>query len=81
VQFKNNREVDIYRGKMQVCQACPLKSQCITEQSKTREMERWLHEDVVDRHKERMQKSPNKMRKRGHLLVLPEYSTYSVQIV
>ena len=71
VQFKHNREVIIYRGKTTVCQECPLRLQCITEKSKTREMERWLHEEVIDRHKERMQKSPNRMRKRGSLVEHP----------
>ena len=71
IQYKNNREVVIYRGKTTVCHECPLRSQCITKKSKAREMERWLHEDVIDRHKERMQNSHNKMKKRGALVEHP----------
>ncbi len=34
-------------------------------------LERWLHEEVIDRHKEHMQKNPCMMRKRGALVEHP----------
>ncbi|MEE9338689.1 MAG: IS1182 family transposase, partial [Methylococcaceae bacterium] len=71
VLFKKNREVTLYQGKSTVCHKCPLRSQCITEKAKTKKLERWLHEEVIDRHKERMQQNPCMMRKRGALVEHP----------
>jgi transposase len=71
ILFKSNREVILYRGKTTVCDECPLRSQCITKKAKTKEIERWLHEEVIDRHKERMQQNQSMMRKRGTLVEHP----------
>jgi transposase len=36
------------------CSACPLRSRCLTDKARRRELLRWEHQDVVDRHRLRM---------------------------
>ena len=44
-----------YVSRKSICDACALRARCITRKSGTREVVRWLHEDVLDRHRARMQ--------------------------
>jgi transposase len=37
-----------------VCGACPLRSRCLTDKARRRDIYRWEHQDVVDRHCARM---------------------------
>jgi len=63
--LKKKREVVIYKSKVAVCDECPLRSQCLPQKAKTRALERWVHEKVIERHKERMKQSDGMMKKRG----------------
>lgn len=36
------------------CAACPLRAQCLAAKARRREVLRWEHEDVIERHRERM---------------------------
>jgi transposase len=43
-----------YVARKSVCGACPLRSRCLTDKAQRREVYRWEHQDVVDRHRARM---------------------------
>jgi hypothetical protein len=60
-----------YVSRKPVCDACPLRERCITAKSGTRTICRWVHEDVLDRHRERMQAAAWVMRRRAGLAEHP----------
>jgi transposase len=44
-----------YLGRKAICGACPLKARCLSPKSASRIVSRWEHEDVIERHRARMQ--------------------------
>lgn len=53
------------------CDACPLRSRCVTEKTPRRTVYRWEHEDVLDRHRARMKDADAPMRRRAELAEHP----------
>jgi transposase len=51
------------------CKTCPLKSKCTP--SPQRRIKRWVHEDVLERAQERLDKNPNAMRTRRETVEHP----------
>jgi transposase len=43
-----------YAALQSVCGVCPLRSRCLTDKARRREVYRWQHHDVIDRHRARM---------------------------
>jgi len=43
-----------YLGSKANCGGCPLKASCLSPEAKYRSISRWEHEDVLDRHRQRM---------------------------
>jgi transposase len=43
-----------YAALQSVCGVCPLRSRCLTDKARRREIYRWEHQDVIDRHRVRM---------------------------
>jgi len=43
-----------YAALRSVCGACPLRSRCLTDKARRRDVYRWEHQDVVERHRARM---------------------------
>jgi Transposase and inactivated derivatives len=43
-----------YLGSKASCGGCPLKASCLSSKAKYRSVSRWEHEDVLDRHRQRM---------------------------
>ncbi len=43
-----------YVSRRSICQVCPLRLGCLSPRSDRRTIERWEHEDVLDRHRARM---------------------------
>jgi transposase len=60
-----------YVSRKPVCDACPLRGRCVTDKRPTREIFRWVHEDVVERHRERMMNADAMMRRRAGLAEHP----------
>ncbi|WP_040619139.1 transposase, partial [Rhodovulum sp. PH10] len=60
-----------YLSRKAVCDACPLRQRCITSKLGRRELYRWVHEDVLDRHRARMQDARTLMRRRSALAEHP----------
>jgi transposase len=46
-----------YRGEAATCGACPLAERCLTGKSKSRQIDRGVHEDVIDRQISKMNQS------------------------
>lgn len=74
----NGRKQDA-TGKLQVryassksaCKACPLRQKCLTATGPRRDIYRWEHEDVIERHRARMADAGSPMRRRGALVEHP----------
>jgi hypothetical protein len=60
-----------YVSRKAVCDACPLRGHCVTEKMPTRRICRWEHEDVIERHRERMKGADALMRRRAALAEHP----------
>ena len=68
---QNGKLWDRYASKNAHCKACPLREKCLTKKARRRYIFRWQHEDVVDRHRQRMKGSGDKMRVRAALVEHP----------
>ena len=53
------------------CRACPLRQQCLSASRPRREIERWAHEAVLERHRARMLNAEAMMRRRKALAEHP----------
>jgi hypothetical protein len=60
-----------YRSKVSLCKHCTEKQHCLSEKSKYREIERWEHQAVIERHQQRVTQQPNSMKKRAALVEHP----------
>ena len=62
-----------YAALQSVCSQCPLRSHCLTDKARRREVHRWQHQDVVDRHRTRMAQAEAQtiMRRRATLAEHP----------
>jgi len=54
-----------------ICKACHLREQCLSQKSDKRTIYRWQHEEVIDRHRERMKEAGALMRQRACLVEHP----------
>ena len=56
-----------------VCRICPLRSRCLTAKARRRDIYRWEHQDVIDRHRARMAQAEasTMMRRRASLAEHP----------
>ena len=68
---KNSRTYIQYISKSVDCKECVVREHCLGAQRRTRILRRWEHEDVVDRHRERMRQGVEKMKKRGMIVEHP----------
>jgi transposase len=65
-----------YAARQSVCGACPLRSRCLTDKARRREVHRWEYQDVVDRHRARMaQAEANTMMRRRAALAEHPFGT------
>ncbi len=60
-----------YVSRKAVCRKCALRARCITAKSGTRTIHRWVHEDVLERHRARMKDAGELMRRRASLAEHP----------
>lgn len=62
-----------YAAFQSTCSACPLRSRCLTDKARRRELHRWEHQAVVDRHRARMARAEANtiMRRRAALAEHP----------
>lgn len=64
----NKKEYRIYRTA--ACAGCPIRAQCTTAK-KGRKLRRWVHEEVLERLKERLRAQPAQLKKRKELAEHP----------
>ena len=67
----NNKTYARYKSKVSACKQCPVRSQCLTDKATSKQLMRWKHEDVAERHQTRMHNSKGIMRRRGALVEHP----------
>jgi transposase len=60
-----------YVSRKAVCDACPLRRRCVTDKRPSREILRWVHENVIERHRQRMSEAKALMRRRSALVEHP----------
>jgi transposase len=60
-----------YAARKAICGACPLKGRCLSPKAVNRTIARWEHEDVLDRHRARMQGAADLMRRRSGIVEHP----------
>jgi len=62
-----------YLSRKAVCAACPLRARCLTPKAAQRSIARWEHEDVIERHRARMQgaDADDLMRRRSAIVEHP----------
>ena len=68
---KNSKWLTRYQSKASDCNQCPLREQCLGEKAAIKQIHRWEHEAVIERHKQRMGQKPGTMKKRGALAEHP----------
>jgi hypothetical protein len=62
-----------YLGRKATCAACPLRAQCLAPKASCRSIARWEHEDVLERHRTRMEgeEAAKLMRRRSAIVEHP----------
>jgi transposase len=60
-----------YASRPSICRACPLRARCLSARASRRDVYRWEHEGVIDRHRARMAKAEAMMRRRKALAEHP----------
>ena len=60
-----------YHSTAAVCRDCPLSDRCVPKSKSARRVQRWEHEDVMDRHRKKMSAGAPLMRGRGALVEHP----------
>ena len=61
----------IYRSTAADCRGCSLSHRCLAKGKSSRRIQRWEHEDVMDRHRKKMSAGASLMRGRGALVEHP----------
>lgn len=70
-RIKDGRRYFRYSAVTAVCRDCSLKDRCLTKSQLRRRLDRWEHEDVIDRHRRKMSASGSCMRQRATLVEHP----------
>jgi len=60
-----------YAARNATCRACPLKGRCLAKDAANRTVARWEHQDVLERHRARMQGATELMRRRSGIIEHP----------
>jgi len=60
-----------YVSRKSSCGHCPLRRRCLSEKADRRTVYRWVHEDVIERHRERMRAADAPMHRRAELAEHP----------
>jgi transposase len=60
-----------YASSTKACKACPLRTRCLSLKATRRTIGRWEHEDVLERHRARMQGAGDLMRRRSAIVEHP----------
>jgi hypothetical protein len=64
-----------YASLRSVCRVCPLRARCLAGKGERREIERWVAEDVIERHRARMRATGKDMMRRRKALAEHPFGT------
>src|SRR5882724_1129680 len=64
-----------YASRRSVCRVCPLRGRCLAGKGARREIERWVAEDVIERHRARMRLAGEDMMRRRKALAEHPFGT------
>jgi len=64
-----------YASRRSVCRACPLRERCLAKKGARREIERWQHEAVIERHRARLSRDGGDMMRRRKALAEHPFGT------
>jgi len=53
-QHKNGKLNQVYQANSKMCKACPLRSECLPEQTPFKKLFRWEHEGIIEQYLEKM---------------------------
>jgi transposase len=70
-RYANGRVKLRYVSHPAKCRSCPLRQRCLSPKATRREIERWVHQDVIDRHRIRMQTAEAIVRRRKAIVEHP----------
>ena len=68
---KSGKKYIVYLGRTAECRGCSVRSSCISEKAQVRMIRRWEYQEVIDRHKRRMELGVRKMKERGKIVEHP----------
>jgi transposase len=60
-----------YASRTKICRACPSRAKCLSSKASQRIIRRWEHEDVLERHRARMEGASELMRRRSAIVEHP----------
>lgn len=60
-----------YASSSAICKTCQLKARCLSAKARSRIIARWEHEDVLERHRARMEAADELMRRRSAIVEHP----------
>jgi len=60
-----------YTSRTKICRTCPSRAKCLSPKATQRTIRRWEHEDVLERHRARMQSAGDLMRRRSAIVEHP----------
>jgi hypothetical protein len=70
-KINGSRREIVYLSRKSTCDACPSRARCLSAKADTRTIYRWEHQDVIDRHRVRMENVGARMRQRACLVEHP----------
>jgi transposase len=70
-KINGSRRDIVHLSRKAACDACALRTRCLSPKADTRTIYRWEHQDVIDRHLERMKHAADRMRQRKCLVEHP----------
>jgi len=67
------RIMNMYRSSQTDCMACPIKDKCLGEKTKTKQTQRWEHQEILDKYNQNLETQESKalMKKRGSIVEHP----------
>lgn len=68
---RSGKRYILYTSRSVDCRGCSVRSRCMGEKARVRVIQRWEHQEVLDRHKERMELGAEKMKRRGKIVEHP----------
>ena len=72
VSFKKEKRMIRYSSSAKICAQCPFRHQCLPDKTPYRQIHRWEHEEIVEAHRQRMERTGQKyMKKRAALVEHP----------